>query len=843
MAKKKSKKFAAAKTATQKPQESFFTRHPNWATAIILFILLLIFYYQVVFENKTLLAPDALNSRSFKPFITDALNRGIYPLWNPYIFSGMPSLGSLTAPLINIVDTIINYTITGIGLILPLTPFMVIILNYVLLGLLTYFLLRSLKLHRFACLFSAIAVTFLPQFIAFTAFGHNTKFYSLVLIPLILWSVQQLLEKRNLLYFSITALAIGFQLLRAHVQVCYYTYLLIGLYFIFQAIVAYRDTKKPLLIVKSGAILAAAVLAGLILSSVLYFSVYEYSHYSIRGGGMTEGLDYQYASNWSFSPAEMITLIVPSFFGFGGETYWGKMPFTDYPLYMGIVVLFLAGLALVIRRDRYVIFFAIVALLSLIISFGSHLPILYGPMFKFLPFFNKFRVPSMIHIILDIAVVLMAGFGLHFLIQLKESTDPKLIQQKIRPIQRYFYVFGGLAILIMLIVILAKGTILNWIAGSGKVPNPSDQQLAYQMGVRDAVIMVILLGATGFLALYYLNRKLHPSLLTTGLAFLVIIDLWLVDFKIIKPQPAVTEQDYFQKDDVVRFLENQPQPFRMVPINLGQPGEKPDNWYMYFKIQNISGYHAAKLKIYQEALEQLQWQRVPFPASFFFNFYQQGMNEKGQSVIQQRSAAEVPQELYHRHQAFLNMLNVKYVITMFPIPDSTYQLVRQSNALIYENKNALPRAYFVDEIVTLSNKDEIFNFMGSGRFNPARTAILEERPEFEIAPNRGNQVEITHYDIHDIKMKASVKSPTLLVLSEVYYPAGWKALVDGKETKIYKTNYILRSISLQPGEHRIEFVFKPASFKLGLWISIVVFIFLVAALVYTWRKQKTGITI
>ncbi len=839
MAKKKSKKFAAVKTAPKQPRESFFTRHPNWATVIILFILLLIFYYQVVFENKTLLAPDALNSRSFKPFINDALNRGIYPLWNPYIFSGMPSLGSLTAPLINIVDTIVNYTIMGIGKILPLTPFMVIILNYVLLGFLTYFLLRSLNLNRYACLFSAIAATFLPQFIAFTAFGHNTKFYSVVLIPIIFWAVKQLLEKKNLPYFAITALLIGFQLLRAHVQVCYYTYLLIGIYFIFQAMLEFKENKKPLPILKSGAMLAAAVVAGLMLSSVLYLSVYEYSHYSIRGGGIGEGLDYQYASNWSFSPAEMITFIVPSFFGFGGETYWGKMPFTDYPLYMGIVVLFLAGLALVIRRDRYVIFFAIVALFALIVSFGNHLPILYDPMFKFLPYFNKFRVPSMIHIILDMAVVIMAGFGLHFLIQLKDSNDPKLLARKTQSIQRYFYVFGGIAILIMLFVILGKGTILNWIIGSGKVPEPSYQQLAYEMVVRDAVIMVIILGCTGFLTLYYLSKKLNVAILAIGLAFLLIVDLWLVDFKIIKPHPAVSERDYFQKDDVVRYLESQLKPFRILPVNLGQRGERPDNWYMYFMIQNIYGYHAAKLKIYQEALEQLQWQKVPFPTSFFFNFYKQGINEKGQSVIQQRSAEEIPWNLYYRHQAFLNMLNVRYLITMFPISDESFQLVKQANALIYENMNALPRAFFVDNIITLRDKNEIFAFMGSGRFDPARTAILEEKPDFEIFPSEGNQVEITHYDLHDIKMRASVKSPTLLVLSEVYYPAGWKAYVDGRETRIYKTNYILRSIFLPAGDHDIVFVFRPASFKIGLLTSIVTLIVLIGLLVYAGRRHKS----
>ncbi len=830
MAKKKSKIAAPVKISQKKSQPSFFVQHPNWSVAIILFILLLIFYHQVVFENKSLVAPDAINSRSYKTFVSDALNRGIYPLWNPYIYSGMPSFGSLTAPLINFVDTIINYILIGIGHIIPMSPFMIIILNYLFLGLLTYLMLRSLNLNRYACLFSAIAVTFLPQFIAFTAFGHNTKFYSLVMIPLIFWAVNRLLDKKNLLYFSITAFAIGYQLLRAHVQVCYYTYLMIGVYFIYQAIVKFIETKKVTDILKSEAVLVGAIIVGLMLASVLYISVYEYSHYSIRGGGATGGLDYNYASNWSFAPAEMITFIVPSFFGFGGGTYWGKMPFTDYPLYMGIVVLFLAGLALVIRRDRYVIFFAILALLSLIVSFGSHLPILYDPMFKFLPFFNKFRVPSMIHILLDIAVVVMAGFGLHFLIQLKESNDIKLLQQKTQAIRRYFYVFGAIAILIMLFAIAGKGTILSWIANSNKVANPSAQQFAYQMVVRDSVFMLILLGCSGFLSLYYLTKKLNVGLLSIGLIFLVIIDLWLVDFKIIKPKPTLEQQDYFQKDDVVQFLEKQPAPFRIFPVRINQ---SPDNRYMYFKLQDILGYHTARLKSYQETLDEFQ-----LPDSYLFKFLKQGIDSKGQRTVQPRSPEEIPPDLLFGHQAFLNMLNVKYLISPYPLPDTSCQLIHQGNMLIYENKYALPRAFFVNEVKSFNSKPDIFNFMKSKSFDPSQTAILEESPEFAIQADANNQVELLSYDIHQIKLKATVVAPALLVLSEIYYPAGWKAYVDGAETKIHKTNYILRSIFLQPGNHDIEFVFKPASFRIGLIISVFAFLFLIAALAYSIRTRR-----
>ncbi|MFX0132861.1 MAG: hypothetical protein ACFFDN_04375, partial [Candidatus Hodarchaeota archaeon] len=151
MTKKNKKKTTITKTETRKKQMSFFSKHPNWSTAIILFILLLIFYHKIVFEGKTLLPPDTLTAISYSTFVNDALKQGTYPLWNPYIFSGMPSYGSLSsAPLINIFDAIINYVLIGIGKIIPITPFMRLLINYLFLGLLTYLLLTSLKANRFA---------------------------------------------------------------------------------------------------------------------------------------------------------------------------------------------------------------------------------------------------------------------------------------------------------------------------------------------------------------------------------------------------------------------------------------------------------------------------------------------------------------------------------------------------------------------------------------------------------------------------------------------------------------------------------------------------------------------
>ena len=840
MSKKKKRKSTVSQPVLQKSQTNFFTGHPNWSAAIILFLLLIIFYYPIVFENKTMLPPDRLTSLSYQTFVNDAMEDGIYPLWNPYIFSGLPSYASLSpAPLrgplvfINIIDSAINFFVIGLNDLIGLTPFMRILLNYLIFGLLVYLLLKSFKVNRYACLFAAIAVLFVPQYVAFTSYGHNTKFLTLALIPLIFWAVHNLLSKRNLLFFVLTALVLGFQLLRAHVQVCYYTYILIGLYFVYFIITEYLNTRNFKHLLPGFGLLAGAGIVALLLSSVMYISIYEYSFYSIRGGGATGGLDYNYASSWSFSPAEMITFLIPSFYGFGGGTYWGKMPFTDYPLYMGIVTLFLAGLAFVIKRDRYVIFFGIVAVFALIVSFGKHFPIFYDPMFKLLPFFNKFRIPSMIHILLNLAVIIIAGFGLNHLINLKESEDKKILETKSKNVKLYVYGFGSIGILLMLIVGLGKSMILGWIQNSGRNIHPTNLQLAYEMALKDTVVMLILLGVAGFLVMYYLNSKMKANMLGIGLILLLIIDLWIVDFKIVKPQPSVDEKVFFQKTNTVEFLEKQEGQFRIFPVNIGQPGEKPDNWWMYFKLQNIYGYHAAKIKRYQETMTALN-----FPQNYLMKFLAQGVDEKGQRTIQIKKQEQIPPDQLFGHQNFLNMLNTKYLISLYPIPDTSCQLIHRGDNLIYENRNALPRAFFVNDVKVLNSKEEIFRYFKSPNFNAAKTAILEEEPEFAIEASPGNKVTVVSSDIHNIRLKASAASPTLMVLSEIYYPAGWNAYVDGIKTKIYQTNYILRSIFLQPGEHEIEFKFEPKSFKIGLIISLVTLILLIATLIFVIKKQK-----
>lgn len=812
----------------------FIRNHPAIWTAVLLFVLLILLFHQNVISGKQFLGADTLKSTMcYQPFINKALDAGNYPLWNPYIFSGMPSFASLSsAPRVNVVDTVVNnilHFLTG-------NDFIRIFLNYLLFGWLMFLLLRHYNVQPGPALFAAIAVVFMPQFIAFGVHGHNTKLLTLTLIPLILILIDRLFEKRNLFYLALTALVLGFQLFRAHVQVCFYTYLLIGIYFIFYAVNTLRQQKTGVPVLKSAALLGLALLLALGLSSVIYLSVYEYSSYSIRGGGAQGGLDYDYATGWSFSPLEMLTFFVPGFVGFGGQTYWGPMGFTDYPLYMSILALYFMGFAFVLeRKNRLVWLFGFVALFSLLVSFGNHFPLLYNPMFNWIPFFDKFRIPSMIHILLDIAVAILAAIGLNSLVKLtqtREESGKALQASKI-----YSYIFGGLAVLLLLLLILGESAYLAFAAKSTKITMLTSQgypleqlsryilEPAYAIARTDALKMVVILALALVAVFAFLRRKISQLVLFLILIPLVVVDLWLIDFEIIKDKLTQNAEArltdpalHFRETSVVKFLKEQQQAdlFRIYPTESGEY-----NWYMYHQIPSVFGYNPAKLRIYQEMLEGFQ--------------------------------VDPGRPLNLGSFKMLSLLNTRYFISQKTVPGC--QIVpgfENSPVKVFESGYAMPRAFFVarDTVFTpptdlLSSKasyenhrNAIFKFIQSRQFEGSETAILEENPPFAIGNPAGNSVAITQYDIHRIELKATVAEPAHLVLSEIYYPAGWKALVDGQETQIYKTNYLLRSIFLTPGSHQITFVFEPFLFKLGMWISIGLAGVLVGIAIFCGLRQR-----
>ncbi len=300
-----------------------------------------------------------------------------------------------------------------------------------------FLLLRRLGLSKFAGFFAAVATVFTMNIIIWIMVGHGTKIITISFFPYIFLFLLELSKKFRWSYFIALILAIHLMLEGSHIQMIFYTLLALGIYLLYNIVVSLLKKENVSHYVKNSLLLLAAGAVALAMSSDKYLSILEYSKYSIRGsqpivqsptsdtqGGA--GLGYDYATNWSFSPEELTTFFVPSFYGFGDyvyngplsnnqpvrvNTYFGQMPFTDAPEYMGVITIILAAIGFMKnRKNRFVQVSLVVAILALLISFGRTLPLVFNPMFSYFPYFNRFRSPSMILVLVQIFVPILAAY-------------------------------------------------------------------------------------------------------------------------------------------------------------------------------------------------------------------------------------------------------------------------------------------------------------------------------------------------------------------------------------------------------------------------------------------------
>jgi hypothetical protein len=280
------------------------------------------------------------------------------------------------------------------------------------------------------------------------------------------------------------------------------------------------------------------------------------------------------------------------------------------------------------------------------------------------------------------------------------------------------------------------------------------------------------------------------TMFSAAVFLILFTDLSIVihDGHFIDPQPLSSVTEGFQPSSTVSFLKQQPGLFRVFPI-AGRPDMYQDNTFAYFGLQSVGGYSPAKLKIYQEMVDSagLYPPRLPLPMNV------------------------------------LNMLNARYIVSPGRLPDPGHlqgvNLDQEQRLITYMNPDALPRAWFVDTALVMTSKTGLFETILDSSFNPGRMALLETSLHTDIHPSDSARAEVTSYGSSEIHISAFSSRQSLLVLSEIYYPAGWKAFVDQKETEIYKTNSILRSVAVPAGGHEVVFRFDPPMYRIGLLSS------------------------
>ena len=776
-------------------------KNPTVVIGLILMVLVCVLFNPIIFGGKTFGSPDSLMPKS----VGMALNKlaeeiNELPQWQPWVFSGMPSAEAFTH-ISKLYFPDYLFTVFFVpGMIIQL-------LHLLFAGIGGFLLLRHFKCSKWAAGLGATAFMITPYMVTMVVMGHGSQMMTAAYIPWILWLTVRLWQKPNVWNVGWLALLLGFQLQRAHAQIAYYTWMLIGAYSLLVLINGFRFVEERANLRKGFGLFIFACLLGIGLSLLIYLPAMEYTPFSVRGGSASGGADYNYATGWSFHPKEMLTFLIPSAFGFGGQPYWGFMPFTDYPNYMGIIILLLAVIGLFRKWEMIHQFLIITSAFALFISFGKHFSLVYDLFFNIFPYFNKFRVPHMILILLQFNVAVLAAFGLDELVKLKEGKIPM-----------WFWGISGAIGLFFIGMVLGDTAIETVVRGSFSPPMIQDPRAAqallnlrWNLWLNDAWLMILFSGSLMVFIWLWINRKVSQAMLMAITVSLAIIDIGIVNFKIIQPNRSSGRGSqlmskravdrYFKDDDIIQFLKDDDSIFRIYPIG-SLFGESR---FAFFGLVSVGGYHAAKLKDYDTVLSKTG------------------------------NAAAIP---------ILQMLNVKYLISPQKINHPSLKLVKEGKmrstrgempVAVFELENSLPRVWFVREAQSVPY-DTILKKIIQPDFDPRKMAYISE--QIDISEN--SMATITQFDrtVHRFTISTESEGNQFLVLSEVYYPLRWKATIDGTPLKTIKVNGIIRGVEVPAGAHTIEFKYDQTSFNIGVTISFISFGFSLLLVVLGYLKRK-----
>ncbi len=799
MARKKKSHLGQKKPSSIRKSSGLTEKQQLLASLGVIVVLVLAYFSSIAFEGKEPPASDRLAWMGASQSIAEAReDGGDTPLWANNLFAGMPSyLISLKAPfeqparwIIRLAEAMINWRIV----------------YYILGGLGMFFLMRFIGTAYFASVLASIVFTWWPYLMGLLEAGHNTKLRTIMLVPFILLAFLRLMQTPRLLNASLFAIAFSLGILANHYQIAFYAVLLLLALGLMHVVPLIRSRDWKGVGLRTGLAVGAIALA-VGTAAFPTMLVAEYTEYSIRGGTGdpdSEGLGMEYATAWSFYPGEIATFVMPRFYGgtsaeqYDGDGaqqlkgraipgYWGPMPFTSSTHYFGVVTMFLVVLAFAMRwRERLVLTLAVVAVVGLLLSFGKHFTPLYQLFFDFVPFFNKFRVPSMVLVLVHWTFAILSGLGLASLLS-DEGED-----KGFRP---------SMAILAAFAVVALAPFVFS---GAFSFVRPDDVQrfqpqllellkaARADLMQQDAIRMLVIVAALAGLTFAYFRKFLPRSVFAIAIVGVMVIDLLSVNNRFMQTMVKSDKmEEHFAETATDRFLTNDTEHFRILP--LGRLYE--DNRWSY-RHHSMGGYHPAKLRTIQDINE-----------SCLYNGRAPGFG----------NAANLP-----LNWNVVRMLNTKYVLANGALQHANLSqaFVDEANKIIvHKVENTLPRIFAVGRTEVMQDREARFARLNDPEFDPAEAVLIEEALPTTVSAPEQFEAEITTYESNQISATVSTDKQTLLVLSEIFYPAGWRAFVDGDETEIYKANHVLRSIVLPAGQHEVEFKLAPPKYSASLWIK------------------------
>lgn len=811
-AKKLQKKPSSSFTASPDAKPSLLERlnRPGVALAFLglVFLFLLWLYKPIVFEGMDVEGSDVISDiGNAKQILLYEQKTGHYPLWNPYMFCGTPIYHRLNGAswsldtLINKMDAVIDWRVW-----------------YLWLGAIGMFLLiRYLGLHALTAMLASIAFILIPHFHALIVVGHFSKLRALMWMPFALLTFLYFIEKRNWLSVLLFTMVFALQLRTQHYQIIFYTAMLLFFAGVAPYLKMALEKRWPDFLKVSGMFIAAIALVTVIVAQPL-FVTRDYTPYSTRGGQAVtlneevaeqdkKGVGFDYATSWSYTIAEFWNLIVPKFHGGTSQelytgnavpqlrnrvipTYWGELPFTQSYEYIGVLIAFLALLGIFFQWKKTIVkSIALLTLLALLLSLGKNFAPLYKLFFYYVPYFDKFRVPMMILTLVSFNACVLAAFGLDYLF--RQGLQRKADLQK--------FLGTGVFFVILLLIPLLFGSSFS-LAQANEA-----QRYAPQYGPEQAQQIVemlrqarldILTASTwrtfiifllGGVLLFFIGRQPGKlSYLGLGIVLLLGIDLGSISHSYLSDKFVdldKIEAQTYRETEIDRMIKQDDSLYRVLPPLRVVASDS--RWTYHY--QSIGGYNPAKMQTIQD-------------------------------IITHNLDPQMPLNL-----KVVSMLNGKYIVA-----EQRYQHPRLEylgsgagqNLHLFRNLEVLPRAFFVDSVRVISDGAVRLKFMNSPVFDPRTTALLEEPLSETVAAPDSSAAQVTLFTPEKLVVEAYTDRPALLVLSEVYYPRGWKAtLENGQELKIYKTNHILRSMVVPQGKHTITLEFHPATYYNGIRLS------------------------
>ncbi|MEO7265995.1 MAG: YfhO family protein [Ferruginibacter sp.] len=814
---------------------------------------------------------------------------GHFPLWITSMFSGMPAyqvaMEGAWTPL-SIVGNAFQLWLPQ-----PMSFFFLACICF-------YFMCICMRIKPVAAIAGALAFAYCSFSPIIITAGHQTQMYALAYAPAVIGSVILIFDKKYIAGFTLTALFTAMQIIQGHQQISYYLFMILFVMTV-AYIIQFLKTKQFNHLAKSLGLLVIAGMWGVAINALGLLTIYDYSKESKRGGqlvldgtnskeklgkdGKTSGLSKDYAFQWSYGKAETLTLMFPGVMSYGnhyaerdGEgymfpeltddshlvttlsekmglppntveqlkgqmsqsLYWGDQPFTNGPIYLGAVVCFLFILGMFILDGKHKWWILGLSILAIMLSWGRHLPGFNYFMFDYLPFYNKFRVPTMILVIPQILFAIITSLTLDKLVSNPDAETWKrfryalITTAAVFAMALFFYsssdfakenkqrtaafnkiynsnaadteakisaldntyeaerdnrIYEGMAMNL-------KGSAEGQKMAREVVTSlRQDRQSIFLKDILRSFIFILI--AAGLVALY-LKKKMMATVMMGAIAVIILIDLLGFDMKYLNEKSFDSKDKYeeneFPLSTADKMIQQDKDPnFRVFNLAGGDPFQESKTSYYH---KSIGGYHAAKMGIYDDLAS-----------------YQLG----GQPNIE-----------------VLNMLNTKYVIQ------------KQGNDLVAaRNPGALGNAWFVNAVIYVNGPAEemkaLFNLHAKD------TAIVDASFKNSVGnfspADSSATIRMTTFDNDAISYESQSSAAHLALFSEIYYK-DWNAFIDGKQVDIFKANYVLRGLNVPAGKHTIEFKFQPKAFIIGDKISNIstwlLMILLLAFVVYEVRGKK-----